>query len=31
MEYFDSPVLGVLTWITSFETEDEVEIENLPD
>jgi len=25
MEYFDSPVLGVLAWITPFETEDEVE------
>ena len=25
MEYFDSPVLGVLAWITSFEIEDEAE------
>ncbi len=25
MEYFDSPVLGVLAWITPFETEDEAE------
>lgn len=25
MEYFDSPVLGVLAWITSFELEDEAE------
>jgi hypothetical protein len=29
MEYFDSPVLGVLAWITPFETEDEAE--SLPD
>jgi hypothetical protein len=31
MEYFDSPVLGVLAWITAFETEDvpEDEAENL--
>ena len=27
MEYFDSPVLGVLAWITSFELEDELEDE----
>ncbi len=27
MEYFDSPVLGVLAWITSFELEDELENE----
>ena len=27
MEYFDSPVLGVLAWITPFETEDEAEDE----
>ena len=26
MEYFDSPVLGVLAWITPFEAEDEAEI-----
>lgn len=25
MQYFDSPVLGVLAWITPFETEDEAE------
>ncbi len=25
MEYFDSPVIGVLAWITPFEAEDEVE------
>jgi hypothetical protein len=25
MEYFDSPVLGVLAWITPFEAEDEAE------
>ncbi len=29
MEYFDSPVLGVLAWITPFELEDEAE--SLPD
>ncbi len=29
MEYFDSPVLGVLAWITPFEAEDEAE--NLPE
>jgi hypothetical protein len=29
MEYFDSPVLGVLAWITPFEAEDEAE--NLSD
>ena len=27
MEYFDSPVLGVLAWITPFELEDEAEPE----
>ncbi len=27
MEYFDSPVLGVLAWITPFELEDELETE----
>ena len=27
MEYFDSPVLGVLAWITAFELEEEVEDE----
>jgi len=26
MEYFDSPVLGVLVWITPFEAEDDVEV-----
>jgi hypothetical protein len=29
MEYFDSPVLGVLAWITPFEAEDEAE--SIPD
>ena len=31
MEYFDSPVLGLLAWITSFEAEDEEEAEPLSD
>jgi hypothetical protein len=31
MEYFDSPVLGVLAWITSFEAEDKEEVEPLSD
>ncbi len=31
MEYFDSPVLGVLLWITPFELEDEAETESVVD
>ncbi len=31
MEYFDSPVLGVLAWITPFEREDEIEAIGSPE